>query len=318
VARTRAPRTGTWSRSCETAAGSSATARSSSKTASGLSSLRVALATCAEIPSGDDEAGPLTEALAAHGVEAEPAVWDDQGIDWDRFDLVVVRSTWDYPGRREQFLAWAEGLPHVLNPTEVLRWNTDKRYLEILGGDAVPTEFLEPGAEFVAPGHPYVVKPSVGAGSIGAARYDAGDTRAAAHVAELHAAGQTVMVQPYVEEVDRRGETSLIYVRGEFSHAVHKEPILARGGSPAAGSLYVEEQMSPVEAADQEHLLGERVLAALPFAREELLYARIDVVPGPKVLEVELTEPSLFIGYADGAAERLAAAIAATARAEPG
>jgi hypothetical protein len=100
-------------------------------------------------------------------------------------------------------------------------------------------------------------------------------------------------------------------VSGEFSHAVHKEPILTSRGSPAAGALYVEEHMSPVEATEQELVLGERVFAALPSARDELLYARIDVLPGLKVLEVELTEPSLFIGYADGAAERFAAAIAA-------
>jgi glutathione synthase/RimK-type ligase-like ATP-grasp enzyme len=241
-------------------------------------------------------------------------VWDDRSIDWDRFDLVVIRSTWDYPARREEFLAWAEGLPQVLNPPEVLRWNTDKRYLEVLGDDAVPTEFLEPGAGFVAPGHPYVVKPSVGAGSIGAARYEPGEPGAAAHVAELHAAGHTVMVQPYVQEVDVLGETSLIYVSGDFSHAVHKDPILVTGGGPAAAGLYVEEHMSPAEATEQELALGERAFAALPFAREELLYARIDVVPGQKVLEVELTEPSLFIGYAEGAPERFAAAIVAASQ----
>ena len=278
---------------------------------------RVALATCAEIPRGDDEAGPLTEALAAHGVEAEPAVWDDPSVDWDRFDLVVIRSTWDYTGKREQFLTWAEGLPRVLNRPDVLRWNTDKRYLEVLGDDAVPTEFLEPGAEFLEPEHSYVVKPAIGAGSIGAARYEPGELGAAAQVAELHAAGHTVMVQPYVQEVDSHGETSLIYLNGEFSHAVHKDPILVAGGGPAAGGLYVEEHMSPAEAADQELALGERAFAALPFAREELLYARIDVVPGPKVLEVELTEPSLFIGYAEGAPERFAGAIAATVPAKP-
>jgi glutathione synthase/RimK-type ligase-like ATP-grasp enzyme len=276
--------------------------------------LRVALATCAEIPHGDDEAGPLTEALAARGVEAESAVWDDHSVDWARFDLVVVRSTWDYPARREEFLAWAEGLPHVLNPPDVLRWNTDKRYLEVLGNDAVPTEFLEPGDPFEPPGSSFVVKPSIGAGSIGAARYDASDPRAAAHIADLHASDQTVMVQPYVEEVDSRGETSLIYVGGEFSHAVRKEPILTPGRSPAAEGLYVEEHLSPAEASEHELLLGERVLAAVPFAREDLLYARIDVLPGPKVLEIELTEPSLFIGYAEGAPERFAAAIAAASQ----
>ena len=293
---------------------SSATARSSSKTASGHSELTVALATCAEIPNGDDEARPLTEALAAQGVEAESAVWDDRSVNWDRFDLVVVRSTWDYTGRRDQFLAWAERLPQVLNSPEVLRWNTDKRYLEVLGTDSVPTEFLDPGAEFAAPGHPYVIKPSIGAGSIGAARYDAGDPGGLSHVTGLHAAGRTVMVQPYVEEIDDYGETALIYVSGEFSHAVHKEPVLTRGGKPAAGELYVKEQMSAVEATEQELVLAERVLDALPFAREELLYTRIDLLPGPVVLEVELTEPSLFIGYAEGAAERFAAAIAAASQ----
>jgi hypothetical protein len=62
-------------------------------------------------------------------------------VDWSTFDLVVVRSTWDYPDRREAFLAWAESLPHVLNPPEVLRWNTDKRYLEELSVDVIPTTF---------------------------------------------------------------------------------------------------------------------------------------------------------------------------------
>jgi glutathione synthase/RimK-type ligase-like ATP-grasp enzyme len=241
-------------------------------------------------------------------------VWDDRGVDWDRFDLVVVRSTWDYTDRREEFLAWAERLPHVLNPPEVLSWNTDKRYLDELGTAVIPSAFLEPGAEFVAPRHPYVLKPSVGAGSIGAARYEAGDPKGAAHVSQLHAAGRTVMVQPYVEQVDDQGETALIYVSGTFSHAVHKEPILTGWGKPAAEGLYVEEQMSAVEATEQELELAERVFAALPFPRDELLYARIDVLPGPLVLEVELTEPSLFIGYAEGAPERFAAAIAGASR----
>jgi glutathione synthase/RimK-type ligase-like ATP-grasp enzyme len=193
----------------------------------------------------------------------------------------------------------------------VLRWNTDKRYLNDLGADAIPSTFLEPGAEFVAPTHPYVLKPAVGAGSIGTARYEARDPRGATHVAQLHAAGRTVMVQPYVEEIDYQGETALIYVSGTFSHAVHKEPILTGWGKPAAEGLYVEEQMSAVEATEQELALAERLFAALPFSRDELLYARIDLVPGPLVLEVELTEPSLFIGYAEGAAERFAEAIAA-------
>jgi glutathione synthase/RimK-type ligase-like ATP-grasp enzyme len=262
------------------------------------------------VPQGDDEAPPLIEALAARDIEAEPAIWDDPGVDWARYGLVVIRSTWDYPARRERFLAWAESLPNVLNSAEVLRWNTDKRYLESLGNDAVPTRFVEPGTAFQPPPEPFVIKPSVGAGSIGAARYDSGDARARDHVAELHDAGQTVIVQPYLEEIDARGETAVIYIADSFSHAVRKEPLLAQGADPGVG-LYVEERMSPTEPTSDQLALAEHALAAGPFRREELLYARIDMLPGPVVLEVELTEPSLFIGYAEGAADRFADAIAA-------
>jgi glutathione synthase/RimK-type ligase-like ATP-grasp enzyme len=275
--------------------------------------LRVALATCAEVPEGDDEAPPLIEALAARGVEAAPAIWDDAGVDWTAFDLVVVRSTWDYPARRDRFLAWAESLPQVLNPPEVLRWNTDKRYLEQLGVSVVPTRFLEPGEAFEPPDASFVVKPAVGAGSIGAARYQAGDERASAHVAELHAAGKTMMVQPYVEALDREGEVALLYLHGAFSHAVRKGSLLAVGAEPGSG-LYLEETIAATEPAPAELELGEQALAALPFDAEGLLYARVDLLPGPLVLEVELTEPSLFIGYAEGAAERLADAIVAASQ----
>ena len=269
------------------------------------------------MPDGDEDAPALIEALAARDVEAVPAVWDDQGIDWPGFDLVVVRSTWDYPDRRGQFLAWAESLRHVLNAPQVLRWNTDKRYLATLGVEAIATVFLEPGHPFHAPSAPFVVKPAVGAGSIGAARYDADDDSALEHVADLHAAGKTVMVQPYLEAVDQQGEIALLYTGGVFSHAVRKAPILAPGGGPGVG-LYIQERITATEPSPEELELAEHALAAVPFARDEVLYARVDLLPGPVVLEIELTEPSLFLGYADGAVERFAAAIAAVARAEPG
>jgi glutathione synthase/RimK-type ligase-like ATP-grasp enzyme len=274
--------------------------------------MRVALATCAEVPAGDEDAPAMIGALAARGVEASPAIWDDESVDWAGFDLVVVRSTWDYPDRRKEFLAWAESLPHVLNAPDVLRWNTDKRYLESLPG-TVRTEFLEPGAPFTAPETPFVVKPSVGAGSIGAARYDAGDARAAAHVGRLHEAGKTVMVQPYLDAVDHHGEVALLYLGGELSHAVRKEALLTRVGEAGAG-LYLEERISATQPASEDLELGERVLAAVPFDRAGLLYARVDLLPGPVVLELELTEPSLFLGYGEGAKERFADAITAASQ----
>lgn len=278
-----------------------------------LDVLKVALATCAQVPEGDDEAQPLTEALGARGVDAVPAVWDDPAQDWARYDLVVIRSTWDYPDRRDEFLRWADSLPYVLNPADVLRWNTHKQYLEYLGMDAIPSRFVAPGEPFSPPEAEFVVKPAVGAGSIGAARYDPGDERATAHVAELHASGKTVLVQPYLEAVDEEGETALMYVADEFSHAVRKEPLLAAGAAPGAG-LYLEERLTGTEPSADQLALAERALDALPFPRSRLLYARIDMLPGPVVLELELTEPSLFIGYAEGAPERFAEAIVAASQ----
>jgi glutathione synthase/RimK-type ligase-like ATP-grasp enzyme len=255
----------------------------------------------------------LSAALAARGVEATPAIWDDATVDWRAFDLVVVRSTWDYPDRREEFLTWAGTLPHVLNRPEVLRWNTDKRYLQVLSVDVTPTTFVEPGSPIEIPDTPFVVKPAVGAGSIGAARYAAGDAQAAEHVSALHEQGKTVIVQPYVEAVDSEGEVALMYLEGVFSHAVRKEALLAVGAGPGSG-LYLEEKLTGVEPSREELLLGEQTLEALPFERDGLLYARVDLLPGPLLLEVELTEPSLFIGYAEGAAERFADAIVAASQ----
>ena len=128
---------------------------------------RVALATCAEIPQGDEDFPALVAELAALGVEAVPAIWD-AAVDWQSFDLVVLRSTWDYAERREQFLRWAGSLQRVLNPVSVLEWNTDKeRYLTDLvaaGVPIVPTRFAAPGEPLDPPGERFVVKPAISAG----------------------------------------------------------------------------------------------------------------------------------------------------------
>jgi len=171
---------------------------------------RVALATAAGLVFTDpDEALALT-ALDQAGIEATMAVWDDPGVPWGDFDLVVVRSTWDYTARHGAFLEWAAAVPRLANPFAVLAWNTDKHYLADLERAGVPvieTRWLEPGDPPTFFDRPFVVKPAVGAGSRDAQRYEPGETGAAAeHVARLHAAGTTAMVQPYLEEVERGGE----------------------------------------------------------------------------------------------------------------
>ncbi len=281
---------------------------------------RVALATCAEIPEGDDDSPALVEALRRRGVEAVSAVWDASGTDWARFDLVVVRSTWDYAERYERFLGWVDALPRVLNPAPVLRWNTDKRYLGELaraGVPVVPTRFLEPGDPFDPPGGRFVAKPAVSAGGRRAAAYVPEEAAPAReHVRRLQAEGRTVIVQPYLEAIDERGETGIVYIGGRYSHAFRKGPLL-QSGQPPGEALYLEETIERRVASPAERAVADRALAALPFPVSELLYARVDLAPDPDgrplVLEVELTEPSLYLGFRPGAADRLAQVIARAA-----
>jgi glutathione synthase/RimK-type ligase-like ATP-grasp enzyme len=273
----------------------------------------VALATCAEVAEGDEDAPELVAALAERGVAAESAVWDGEAVAWTDFDLVVVRSTWDYAERRDDFLGWADSLPRVVNPAPVLRWNTEKDYLLELAQARVPvvaTQFLEPGDRFEAPAGRYVVKPAVSAGSRHSARYEPGES-AEEHVARLHAMGRTVMVQPYLNGIDDEGETMLIYLAGSYSHTLRKAALLRPGQSPGSG-LYLEEDICATEPTAAEREVADRALRALRSTG--LVQARVDLVPaeeGPVVLEVELTEPSLYLGYAAGATERFADGIAA-------
>ena len=283
----------------------------------------VALATCRDLPELDVDEQLLLAPLAAAGVETTVAVWDDTDVDWARFDLVVVRSTWDYAGRRDAFLAWARSVDRLANPADVLAWNTDKRYLRELDGAGVPvvdTAWLEPGDVVSLPaGGEIVVKPAVSAGSLDTGRYDLARPEhrrlATAHAERLLDAGRTVMVQPYLAAIDIDGERSLLFVGGAFSHSATKSAMLV-GPYEATDALFRAETITAHAATDAELALARATLAAVPGA-DRLLYARVDLVDddrgAARVLEVELTEPSMFMGQSPGSAERFAAAIAAAA-----
>ena len=270
--------------------------------------MTVALATCSARPDlFDDDAG-LVGALAALGVDAEPVVWDG-GADWGSYDLVVVRSTWDYTTRLREFLDWAASVPRLANPADVLAWNTDKRYLAELAAAGVPvveTTFVAPGEAFAVPAYEHVVKTTVSAAARDTRRFAAGSDSAAFAQALLDA-GRHLMVQPYVAALDDAGETSVLHFAGVASHAARKAPVLV----PSLGDPDLFEITSRV-ASPSETAVARQVLDAVPFG--ELLYARVDLVPGPDVpllMELEVTEPCLFLQQSPGAVERFAAAIAA-------
>ncbi|CAM01472.1 hypothetical protein A8924_2565 [Saccharopolyspora erythraea NRRL 2338] len=283
---------------------------------------RVLLASCAELPESDGDDTPLTGALAELGVDAAWAPWDDPAAPFAEADLVVLRATWDYAPRRDEFLAWCDSVPALANPAPVVRWNTDKSYLAELGDagvGVVPTRLVRPGERPVWPEGDFVLKPAVGAGSRGAARFDADDHDAArAHLEILHADGGVAVLQPYQATVDAEGETAMVFIGGVFSHAFVKGAMLSDSAAMDSSGLFVTEGLRPADADPALRRAAEDAMdaasALLKVDRAELLYARVDLVRGadgrPLLLELELAEPSLGFRQTDaGARHRFASAV---------
>jgi glutathione synthase/RimK-type ligase-like ATP-grasp enzyme len=278
---------------------------------------RIALVTTSDLPTIDEDDALLSSHLPGSHVVA----WEDATVRWEDYDAVIVRSTWNYTERLDEFLNWAErvdAVSRLFNPLSVIRWNTNKRYLAALeqaGIPVVPTTYVAPGEDVpdhALAGH-IVVKPTVGAGSSGAALIRDDADAALAHVQSLHAQGHVAMIQPYLSHVDTQGETALVYVAGSFSHAARKAAILSRNLEWSTG-LYADEKIVPATATAAEREVGDRIVAMLPALApggEDVAYARVDLLPtahGPVVLELELTEPSLFLGVDADAPARVAAA----------
>ncbi|MEU3572481.1 hypothetical protein AB0E96_29260 [Kitasatospora sp. NPDC036755] len=269
----------------------------------------------------------IVEALRAAGLSAEPVVWDAARARWERFDLAVIRSTWDYVERIDEFLAWAEstaGVTGLWNPAPVVRWNSDKHYLTELARHGVavaPTRFLEPGmrprlspADFGA-ADGVVVKPAVSAGALDTARYEPGrHADAARHARMLLDQGRSVMVQSYLPRV-AEGERALVFFAGAFSHAIRKDALLTEPGVidndrvPHLG-------VAPYRPTEAEIRTASAALAAVPSPRAPL-FARVDLVLNnagePVVLEVELIEPNLFLDTDPEGLGRFVRAVAARA-----
>lgn len=274
------------------------------------------IATCRPLPEPDVDEDLLLRALAARGVAARMAAWHDPSERWDEPVATVVRSTWDYIHHLEPFRAWIQRVAAVAplwNPAHVMLDNLHKGYLVALaarGVPVVPTALQRRGdpepLSRVAGARGWarvVVKPAVGAGSHETHLVDDAPGGAADALFARLVQLQDMLVQPYLGSVEGHGERALVFIDGEFTHAVRKSPRFAGGVEQVSEAL-------PIAAA--ERAVGEAALA--PF-RDGLLYGRVDVAPGPDgdplVMELELVEPSLFLLQQPRALERLADAIAA-------
>lgn len=284
----------------------------------------VALATCAEFPGLSPDDQPLLEELRRRGLKSEPVVWNAPGFDWSQPKLCILRNTWDYSTRHREFLGWIDAVSRATvlwNPAGVVRWNSHKTYLRDLqerGIPIAPTVWLEAGSRAslteLRAGQGWeeaVIKPAVS----GTARATIRTARYSPQAAQNHLdrllAVEDVLVQRYIGSVESRGELSLIFLEGRFSHAVRKRA--------AAGDFRVLEEWGgstvPASPSSEELEFAEGVLRAAGF---ETLYGRVDLWEDDNgrllVSELELVEPELYFRYAPEAAGRLAGGIEALYR----
>jgi hypothetical protein len=281
--------------------------------------MRIALVTYRRLPDLDPDDRPLAEVLTRRGHAVVPAIWDDPAIDWAAFDVALLRSTWDYFHRRDEFLAWAAraaAATRLLNPIDLVRWNSHKSYLVELGrrgADVIPTEITPAGspldvqARMAANGWTRaVLKPAVSGDAYGTIFVDEGAMAAAQAHTDTLLAERDVMLQPYFASVEEPGERCLVHIDGRFSHAVRKRSLFL-------GGRHAGPEGVAVEAADDEREAAARILRLA--GAEDALYARVDLARDdagrPCLMELELVEPTLFFTPAAGAADRMADALEA-------
>lgn len=290
--------------------------------------MRIAIASVAAVPPEFSDDQRLAAALDARGIDVARIPWDDPETDWHAFDAVVIRSTWDYAQRRDEFLRWAEAVGDRLhNAPAVIRWNSDKRYLGELaeaGFPVVATTYIEPDQAPPELAGEVVVKPSLSAGGRDTGRFsETTHDRALELIRAIQRSGRTVMVQPYQPAVDSVGETAVVCLDGEPSHFLRKRAVLrpdevapVRDDAIGAAEAMYDPELVTAGDADEDQV--ELAVAIVAHVAERFgylpLYARVDMIPGrdgPTLLELEAIEPNLYLDQQPGSAERVAAAIAA-------
>lgn len=296
---------------------------------------RVTLVTSADLPNLSSDFDGLMDALRSRDVEPVIAVWDDPTVDWSKAGLSIVLHVTDFAARADEFFAWAESVPRLLNDPQILRWSSDKHSLielERLGMPTIKTMWLEPSANLskhqihtrMPAGGDFVVKSSRSSNRHTTGRYTSVDARsrsaAIQHAENILKTGNAALVQRYLHSFEHRGEVSLVFFNGLFSHAVEKEGVLQTEADPGTRP---RSQAYPHKTTDAERHLGDDVRAALHEAIRDLtgrdhllIYSRIDIVENEgklEVLEVNLMDVTLYLSTVEGALDRFAEAISVRA-----
>lgn len=278
---------------------------------------KVALISDSDSLSVDYDMPLIIDAFKRTNVEADVIFWDSTSSpDWSTYDAVVLRSPWTYMDKIKPFIEFCHQVEQrsvLLNPLSVIEWNSDKSYLKLLekqGVPIVPTEILYSEKEIQAALarikeseweiNEVVIKPTVGAYSFGVVRLSIDDSdKITQHVRYLLQLDKGVIFQPYLNTIEKHGETNMIYFGNTYSHAIKKEPLLAERGETKTPDM---EFRTLKDANSEEKALAKRILGLVQSNLElskPLLYARLDFIEDkkgmPLLLELEITEPSLSL-----------------------
>jgi glutathione synthase/RimK-type ligase-like ATP-grasp enzyme len=271
--------------------------------------MKIALLTCQKLPNLLEADQQLIPALAKHNINAEAVIWDDQTINWQDFDILIFRNTWDYYEKQTEFDLWLDKIKKLkirtLNSIEIINQNKHKFYLKELqkqGFTILPTIFIDKTNNLdiskIIPTHwkKAVIKPAYSGGSFQTELFEVSEIEKINAQYKTIASEKELLLQEFMPEIQTLGETSFIFFNKKFSHAVNKIPV--------NGDFRIQVQFGGKYKLIQpnEILIQEAQKIVNTFA-EDLLYARVDgiiIENELHLMEVECLEPDLYFNLAEG------------------
>jgi len=260
----------------------------------------------------------LVEPLAERGWSVNFVSWRDGNIDWDEFEVVIIRSPWDYQDDPALFMKVLEEIDssgaRLENSLEIVKWNINKTYLRDMqqrGIKIVPSLWynnwkkLDTLRELFTrlDTEELVIKPLISANADHTYRLFKNTFEEKSDLLEKTFRNRPFMIQPFVDSIVTEGEYSLFYFGDEYSHAIVKKP--------EKGDFRVQEEhggtLHTLEPDTKLLELGDKTIQNItPLP----LYSRIDFVrlsdKTYALMELELIEPSLYFNMDPESPERFA------------
>jgi glutathione synthase/RimK-type ligase-like ATP-grasp enzyme len=280
--------------------------------------MKIGLLTCEKLPELTLADQQLIPELAKHNIVAKALIWNDKTIDWNEFDYLIFRNTWDYFEKETEFNLWLDQIEKLgiktLNAIEIIKKNKHKFYLremEKKGILILPTIFIDKNANLnlaeILPKHwkKAVIKPAFSAGSYLTSVFDTSAIEKKNDEYTKLAQEKELLLQEFMPEIQTLGETSFIFFNKKFSHAINKKPI--------DGDFRVQSQFGgKYNLIHPSQELINKAQKVVNTFHDKLLYARVDgIVIGTELhlMEIECIEPDLYFEISEGALERFVASI---------